>query len=420
MNKSIILGIDFSSDYTQLSVLGDGYEPESLKMANLGEEYLMPTAMFYNDELQEWAIGIEAYNRSRVEDGLYIDRLPDRMAESQGVVIGEKNIKWSDIGAIFFEAITNVVLDGNEDAQIKQIIISVDDPEENIMQAIYGALNSLGFDNSAIRVLNHAESYAYYVLNQNKDIWINNVLMVDFGETSTVIRRLFVTKGREPFTVDIKKKDITDKINMDMLQTEESCILADAILSDILKEELDKHVVSAVYLNGQGFMKEGWYGKTIETIYNNRRIFAGNNLIVKGANYAAKDYFCGNIRDRYVISCKGRTNVNVSMDVVHRGTESKVILSKAGVHWYEAGAKTQCIIDNVNEAHFTIVWPATKEVREFDISLDGFPKRDNKTVRVEVSLAYTEENSFIVEIKDVGFGDFFEASGVVARHEVEL
>lgn len=95
-------------------------------------------------------------------------------------------------------------------------------------------------------------------------------------------------------------------------------------------------------------------------------------------------------------------------------------LSKAGVHWYEAGAKTQCIIDNVDVAHFTILWPATKEVKEFEVNLSGFPKRNNKTVRVEVSLAYTEENSFTVEIKDVGFGEFFEASGAVARHEVEL
>lgn len=420
MNKGIVLGIDFSVDYTQVSILGDGYEPESLKMTDLGDEYLMPTVMFYNSELKEWSVGTEALNRSRVEEGALIDKLPERMSKTQGVVIEENNIRWDEVAARFFEAVIQLAVGKAQGALVKNIVISVDDPAENIMQAIYGAMTILEIDHRMIRVVNHAESYAYYVLNQNKDIWINNVLMVDFGESNTVIRKMFVTKGREPYTVDITKTDITDKISFEILQTEEGCILADSVLRNILMEELEKNVVSAVYFNGQGFMKEGWYNKTIEAIYNNRRIFAGNNLIVKGAIYAAKEFFFTNTLDKFVISCKGRTKVNVSMDVVHKGTETKVKLSRAGVHWYEAGAKTQCIIDNVDAAHFTIVWPATKEVKEFEVNLSGFPKRNNKTVRVEVSLAYTEENSFIVEIQDVGFGEFFEASGAVARHEVEL
>lgn len=420
MNKGIVLGIDFSADYTQMSILGDSHEPESLKMADQGDEYLMPTVMFYNSELQEWAVGTEALNRSRVEEGALIDKLPERMAKTQGVAIGENVIIWAEIAARYFHRIISMAAERMSGLNLKYIVISVDDPEENIMQTIYGAMTILGYDHRMIRVVNHAESYAYYVLNQNKDIWINNVLMVDFGESGTVIRKMFVTKGRQPYTVDIKKVDITEKVNYEMLQTEEGCIMTDTVLRDILLEELDKNVVSAIYLNGQGFMKEGWYRRTIEAVRNNRRIFAGNNLIVKGTIYAAKEFFFTNTLDKYVISCKGRTRVNVSMDVVHRGTETKVKLSKAGVHWYEAGAKTQCIIDNVDNAHFTIVWPATKEVREFDVSLSDFPKRNNKTVRVEISLAYTGENSFTVEIKDVGFGEFFEASGVVVRHEVEL
>lgn len=420
MNKGIVLGIDFSTDYTQMSILSDGGEPESLAMADSGEEYLMPSVMFFNTELEEWSIGIEAFNRSRVEEGIFIDALPEKMSKSQGVVILGENVNWPDIASKFFEKIISLVIKKAEGALIKNIVISVDDPEENIMQAIYGAMELLGYEMGIVRVINHAESYAYYVLNQNKDVWINNVLMVDFNEANTVIRKMFVTKGREPFTVDIKKTDLTDRINYEMLETAEGRDVADKILSDILKEEVNENVVSAVYLNGQGFMKEGWYNRTIEAIHNNRRIFAGNNLIVRGTIYAAKEFFHAKTLEQFVISCKGRTNVNVSMNVVHRGTETKVNLSKAGIHWYEAGAKTQCILDNVDEAKFTIMWPATRAVKEFTIDLDAFPKRNNKTVRVEVSLAYTEENTFIVEIKDIGFGEFFESSGAVVRHVEKL
>jgi len=420
MNKSIILGIDFSTDYTQLSILGDGSEIEALIMSGIGVGNLIPSVMFYNTQLKEWAIGTEAVNRSIAEEGVFVDILPDKMAQSKGVVIEDEEIEWSEIAAIYFKAIIDMTLKNVDGVEIRNIIFSVDDPDERIMQAIYGGMNILQYDNSCIRVINHAESFAYYVLNQNRDIWINMVLMVDFGEHHAYIRKLFVTKGREPYTVDVKKIDISDRINFSMLKTEDGCHMADAVLSELLQREIDRNVISGVFLNGQGFMKEGWYNRTIQTICNGRRIFAGNNLIIKGAIYAAKEIFLSKLHSDYVISCKGRTEVNVSMNVIHRGAESKVILSKAGVHWYEAGAKTQCIIDNVNEAQFQIVWPATKKKEEFKVMLDGFPERGNKTVRVEISLAYTDEHTFIIEIKDIGFGDFFMSSGAIVRHEVKM
>ena len=420
MNKGIILGIDFSADYTQVSILSEGSDAETTRLAAKAEEFLMPTSMFLNSDLGEWAVGYEAYNRSRVEDGVFIEHIADKMQQSHGVLIGEKRVDWTEIAPIFFTKVIEMAIGKSEDINIRSVVISVDDPEETIMETLYATMNKLGFEKGVVRIINHSESLAYYVLNQSKDVWVNNVLMVDFNEVRPVIRKLFVTKGREPFTVDIVKEDISDKISYKMLDTEEGQIQADNILKSILMEELDATVVSGIYLNGQGFMKEGWYQRTINAVYSNRRLFAGNNLIAKGAIFAAKELFITKALDNYVISCKGRTKVNVTMDVVYRGQETRVILSKAGLHWYEAGAKQQCIINNVDEAVFSISWPATKKIQTFTMSLDEFPKRDDKTSRIEVSLSYTDENTFVVEIKDIGFGEFYEATDAAVRYEVKL
>jgi len=420
VNKGIVLGIDFSNDYTQVSVLGDTNEPKALKFSDMGEEYLMPTAVFYNTDIREWAIGTEAVNRSKVENGVFIDKLPEKIRKTPGIKIAGEFYKWEEIIAKYLEGVIKLVINKVNGVLIRNIIISVDDPDENVMQIIYSATTALGYENENVRIINHAESFAYYILNQNKDIWINSVIMVDFNESSAVIRKMFVTKGREPHTVDVKKIDVSDQLKYENLDTEEGCTTTDRILCDMLKKEIDENVVSAIYLNGPGFMKEGWYTKTIDAIYSNRRIFAGNNLIVKGAIYAARELFFYTTLNNYVISCKGRTKVNVLMEVIHRGSETKVKLSKAGVHWYQAGAKTQCILDNVDRANFEMYYPATREIKKFYISLADFPKRDNKTVRVEVSLAYVEESKFVVEIKDIGFGDFFQSSGAVARYEGEV
>ena len=55
-----------------------------------------------------------------------------------------------------------------------------------------------------------------------------------------------------------------------------------------MDEELNEHVISAVYFSGEGFYSGDWKN-TLKKTCNNRRVFKGNNLIVKGAVYGAKE-----------------------------------------------------------------------------------------------------------------------------------
>ena len=89
-----------------------------------------------------------------------------------------------------------------------------------------------------------------------------------------------------------------------------------------MDELLKKHVVSGIYLSGAGFYLDGWQ-KTLQTICRNRRVFKGNNLIVKGAAYGAKECFLPPTLDKYLISCKGRTRVKITMAVEYKGKDSK-------------------------------------------------------------------------------------------------
>ena len=77
----------------------------------------------------------------------------------------------------------------------------------------------------------------------------------------------------------------------------------------------------------------------------NRRVFKGNNLIVKGAAYAAKEFFYMKTLKDYIISCKGRTRVRVTMSVKYKERDSMVTLSDIGDYWYQAKSKTECIMD---------------------------------------------------------------------------
>ena len=52
--------------------------------------------------------------------------------------------------------------------------------------------------------------------------------------------------------------------------------------------------------------------------------------------------------------------------------------------------------------------------------LDGFPQRDDKTVRVQTQVGFLDEKTMAVVVKDMGFGEFFPSTGAVLKQEVMI
>ena len=50
--------------------------------------------------------------------------------------------------------------------------------------------------------------------------------------------------------------------------------------------------------------------------------------------------------------------------------------------------------------------------------MSDFPDRPNKTTRVAITLAYINENQCDVMVEDLGFGEFFKATGMVAKESI--
>ncbi len=216
---------------------------------------------------------------------------------------------------------------------------------------------------------------------------------------------------------DVTVEDLNDRMTYDSVKN--NMDMADEIVADYMEDQLKKNVVSGVFLSGEGFYAEGW-AKTLQTICRNRRVFKGNNLIVKGAAYAAKEFFYMKTLKDYIISCKGRTRVRVTMSVKHKERDSMVTLSDIGDYWYQAKSKTECIMEEPTEAVFEIHNIMKHTTEEFRIDLTEFPKRPPKTTRISVDFKYLTENKFQITITDLGFGEFFKSSGMSVTKEIEI
>ncbi len=410
MAKEIILGIDFSKDNSQIAYIDDMGKPQSVSMGT-ANNYLIPTVVCYNDKLDEWSAGEEAINKSRYENSQLYTNLPEMF---------EQNVEKEQLENVmkaFFSYLIKCAVNNCNGRLIKNILITVEEVNPTILNGLMEIMESLGYGKDDVKIISHSESFVYYTLNQNKDIWINKVLFLELNQNHFFMRMLEVVKGRKPYVADVSMEDLSYMINLEMVQKDVS--VADQILAEYMDEMLKTHVVSGIYLSGEGFYVDGWQ-KTLQLMCRNRRVFKGNNLIVKGAAYGAKEEFLPSTLDQYLISCKGRTRVKIAMAVEYKGKDSNITLSNIGDYWYNARSKFECIMEKPVEAVFEIQDLINHTNDTFKIDLRNFPKREPNTTRIQVEFKYVEDNKFEITITDLGFGEFFESSGMVVKKEITL
>ncbi len=409
MIKGTILGIDFSKDYTQLAFIDENGNPESISFGT-EDNYLIPTVMCYHKNLKEWYCGEEAVNKREIPDCVSYEQLTELILEK----CEEKNIEMMQA---FFSYLIKMAEKRCKQQSVKNILITVEEVTPALVETLTEALFLLGYEEGDFRIISHSESFVYYVLNQNKDIWINRVYFLTFTKEKLVNRQLKVIHGRGPSIAYVEVDDLSELLTYE--QVKEDPKHADMVLFDYLDEAFKHNVVSGIYLSGDGFYEEDWE-KSLSLMCRNRRVFKGNNLIVKGAALGAKEFFHIPNLENYLISCKGRTRVKVTMAVKYKERDNTITLSNVGDYWSQAKSKAECIMENPTKAHFEVNDLLKQQKDEFELDLTGFPERPPKTTRIEVNFRYLDENKFEIVIKDLGFGELFKSSGMEVSKIYEL
>lgn len=412
MGKGMILGIDFSRDYAQLAYLDNEGNPQSVSVGT-GDNYLIPSVVCYNSELQEWSAGEEAINKGRLEKSTVYKKLPEIFNETSGI----KKEEAKKVITTFMSYLLKLAVNFSNGRLMKNVLLTVNEVNPQIIEGLTEVFTDLGYNGEDIKVISHSESFVYYVLNQNKDIWINNVLFLELNNNEFSCRKLNVIKGKQPHVADVSVTDLSNLFSMELVFKEP--LGADEILAEYLEEKMKKYVVSGVYLSGEGFYQDSWQ-KTLSVLCRNRRVFKGNNLIVKGAAYGAKEFFHLPVLDKYLISCKGRTRVKVIMPVKYKERDSFITLSNIGDYWHQADSKAECLLEKPTEAVFEIQDIMNRTNESFKIDLREFPNRAPNTTRIEIHFKYLTENTFEIEIRDLGFGEFFKSSGMSVKREITL
>ncbi|MBQ2980824.1 MAG: hypothetical protein IJD58_01715 [Lachnospiraceae bacterium] len=411
------MGIDISSDYTQLSYIIEGVnEPKSLSIKPGEDKYLISTLMYKIKNAEDWCIGDDAKHRSfEDDDESYVVRnLLERIDTKDVMYLDDVRYSGEKLLRIYLEELFKMAERIENLSRPKYVTITTKKADKVFIDAAHKALNKLGFEDEFVSVISHTESFIYYTLGQKKDLWINDVALFDFNNEHFLYKKLSIARNKVPNIVTVKEYDYSEEIDVTYLESERDKRSADEKFLSIINREFYKQIISSVFLTGTGFYSDFAENSLVE-LCSKRRVFKGHNLYVKGACLEANERRTGKTKSEYVLQCEGRTKVTIGLMINHNGRNTAAVLSKAGTNWYDAGAKAECILDGTKSIQLVLSSPydgCTKNVR---IDLSSFPDRPNKTTRIAISLAYLNETKCEVVVADLGFGEFYKGTGIVVK-----
>lgn len=308
---------------------------------------------------------------------------------------------------------------------IGELVFTVPQLNIDIVRMLKGIGQRIGVDKHHIYVQDYKESFCNYMLYQPKELWQYEAALFhcDRHEVKAYMLRKIRTgfgKGRDTFiTVDEvanaqmeELSAVYPVLNVDRARD------ADVQFKQFVQGVFEKKLVSSVFLVGEGF-ENNWYPQSLRVMCNGRRAFLGNNLYSKGACYTAfKRVY--NYEDPLIYLDETKMMDQICLKLRMQGVDKWYPIVPWGSRWYEADSTFELLLENTDDIEIHIESLAGAELRVERVSLDGLPRRNNYTLRLQVKVMLMDEKRCQISFKDMGFGEFFPATDFYVEKEIRL
>lgn len=410
--QGLLLGIDLCDDCSQISFFNTkNLEAESVGMSEDDSQCLIPTVLCKRKGNESWYIGEDAYRYALMGEGIMVDKLISLAAKGGTSTMEGTKYEAEQMLELFIGRLLMIPLTKYKTAEIEELVFTIQTLDPVVMDTLIRIADRLGVKRDRVHIISHTESFLYYVISQQKELWRNQSCLFDLTETGLHYYELRVIRGRSPQIVEVAHQELEEAFSLEILETKSGGKLADTILCSCAERLLNKKLMSSVFLTGRGFETNDWASGFLKFICNKRRVFAGQNLFAKGAAYIAFDNTLESTSYPYICICEGRIRYTVSMEAVCAGRNRQMIVAGAGTNWYEAKADIEFILDNKDSVDFTVTPADNPRQTKLSVPLKEFPVRPAKATRIEMIVAFIKEDCMMVRLIDKGFGDLFPSSG---------
>ncbi len=341
----------------------------------------------------------------------YYDEEKDRV-ESVSYIKGESRFaipylpeeKEQEDFSLLFRRLIRLLKDTVGSFEIDRIGIAIEKKDAKTLDKLGKTLANLEISPKKVDIVNYDESFIYYAINDMTSYINGDAVLINYDGTYINLKRITILRSKHPYSV------LVDSYIKEMPDDEEAF---DRRLHNILNEAHTAKMISTLYITGEEFSLAE-VKRMLAKDGGIKHAYIGKNLYAQGACFSVLEREHINYDDFRILS-EDRTVLDVSVLIDHNGKNTRLLLSKAGTNWQAAGTQIQCLLDDINIINFVIVSASTGQTTNYSISLESFPKRKNKTTKVEITLLYTQKNRLEISVRDLGFGDFFKSSGKVIK-----
>lgn len=418
--QGLIIGIDYTNEYSQVCYYNSRHgRPQSIAENGQAMRYLIPTAVCYNREESRWMIGKEAMDYAAAEgSSIYRDLLDTALASRQSILVADKNYTYTQFLAVFIGKLVELVQGHSGLMNITSVTVNLRKIDLEIKAVLEEAFGYLGFDTSKVNLVSCAESFAYFVMDGGAQVEANGSTLFDFGRDGFFAKQLSISENNGQKLVYVSERNLSIEFAMRDLASDMLRIQLDNKLEGTYEDIEETMGNGDVYFTGEGF-QELWFNETRKSISKTRKAFRGSNIYVTGACLAGKRRALGEA-DNYRIVCKGRTKADISVKARYKGRDVEINLSPAAVDWYDAATCVDFIVEGDKNIEITVTSMISREQTSIGFTLPEFAERPNKATRIELKIAYVNDNECDVTITDKGLGAFWPASGFSVTKRINL
>ena len=379
---------------------------------DISNKYCMASYFDYDEKKVKSVIFAD--NRPVADNPYEFKKLPDLFKEG--------SVRESDNAVGHVSKIIEYIKKISGISYIEKICFTLKDFYMDNLCAISMIMKRLGIDDDKWSVISHDESFALYAYSQKKELYSASVLLLDYGENGIDAILLNKTKAAS------LNKDIVMENTYDISNESVSAAFTGAIFLDEasdciiewLSDIFSKYSVSSLYLTGEGFNCESYPDRLTKFLCMRRKVFAGQNLFVKGAVYYCLKDSDKESLNNLLLACKNRVTTGIELQITDRGIVKRLRIIKPGVNWYMAYRKMDFILDDINK--ITLIMKPCNDSAEYteEIDISEIPYRKGKMTRISMEIAFVSDSRCVVTVTDKGFGQFVKSSGTVIVKEIDI
>lgn len=404
--RNIIASLEFGREVSQICYYDRKEKtPVSLSVKTGSNLYTFPTMLSKRPKAEVWHFGLEASYFSRHEGEIPVENLMDLCMKGEPVEIDGGYYRTEELLEIFLRGCLSMLGIADAPRQIRAVMITVPELNRVLVRKIQRVCSRMKFSSGQVMIQDYDESFYYYAMCTRRDNGNRMTGLFAFDENQVTFSRMCIDTGKKPLLVQVEKGNtVTLSEDPEQRDTEFCQFITDSCGND---------VYSSIYLVGEGFAKD-WAVRSIPLLCKNQRhVYYGNNLYVRGACLAAVERSEGSVLNGYLYVGNALVKHHVSMEVNIQGKDQRYTVAEAGKNWYETENKFEMILDNTEELEFLIQPMEGGEETRYVMKLPGLPKRPPKTTRLRIHVMYESATVCVILVQDLGFGEMFPSSGLI-------